>query len=104
MFASEVADALGIEPAYGETVCFGGASPTMMVARAVRAIEDGECETVAIAAASNRASKLGRAGSIAGLRDVLSSEFEIPFGAFVPPVYALTATRCMHELGVTERQ
>jgi acetyl-CoA acetyltransferase len=104
MFAAEVADALGLEPAYAETVCFGGASPAMMVPRAVRAINAGLCEVLVLTSASNRASKLGRAGSIAALRDVLSAEFEVPYGAFIPPVYALTARRCMHELGITERQ
>ena len=103
MFGSEVANALGLEPAYAETVCFGGASPAMMVPRAVRAIQAGLCEVVVLVAASNRASKLGRAGSIAALRDVLSPEFEVPSGAFVPPVYALTATRYLYEFGATER-
>lgn len=104
MFASQVADALGLEPAYVETACFGGASPAMMVPRAVRAIQAGLCDAVVVTAASNRASKLGRAGSIAALRDVLDPAFEVPYGAFVPPVYALTASRCMHELGIDERQ
>ena len=104
MFASELADYLGTTPSYAETVCFGGASPAMMIARAARAIEQGLCEVVVVAAASNRASKVGRAGAIAALRDVLSPEFVVPYGAFIPPVYALTATRYMHELGVTPEQ
>lgn len=104
MFASEVADALGVEPAYAETVCFGGASPAMMVPRAVRAIQSGVAEVLVLTAASHRASRTGQAAITAALRDVLSAEFEVPYGAFVPPVYALTATRCMHELGITERQ
>jgi len=104
MFASEIADYLGTIPTYVETACFGGASPAMMIARAARAIEQSLCEVVVVAVASNRASKVGRAGAIAALRDVLSTEFEVPYGAFIPPVYALTATRYMHELGVTPEQ
>jgi acetyl-CoA acetyltransferase len=104
MFASEVADYLGTIPAYVETVCFGGASPAMMIARAARAIEQRLCDVVVVTTASNRASKVGRAGAIAALRDVLSPEFEVPYGAFIPPVYALTAARYMHEVGVTPEQ
>jgi acetyl-CoA acetyltransferase len=104
MFASEVADYLGMMPAYVETVCFGGASPAMMVARAARAIEQHLCDVVVVTTASNRASKVGRAGAIAALRDVLSPEFEVPYGAFIPPIYALTATRYMHECAVTPEQ
>lgn len=100
MFASQLADMLGVTSAYVETVCFGGASPAMMIARATRAIELELCEVVVVAAASNRASKLGRARAISALRDVLSPEFEVPYGAFIPPVYALAATRYMHEYGV----
>jgi acetyl-CoA acetyltransferase len=101
MFASQLADALGVTPAYAETVCFGGASPAMMVARATRALGLGLCETAVLIAASNRQSKIGRSGAIAALRDVLSAEFEVPYGAFIPPVYALTATRYMFDWGVT---
>jgi acetyl-CoA acetyltransferase len=101
MFASELADYLGLTPDYAETVCFGGASPAMMVARATRAIEAGVCEVALLMVASNRRSKLGRAAAIAALRDVLSPEFEVPYGAFVPPVYALAAARHMHERGTT---
>lgn len=104
MFAAEVADVLGLEPAYAETVCFGGASPAMMVPRAVRAIQSGICEVLVLTAGGNRASKAGQATILAGLREVLSPEFEVPYGAFIPPVYALTARRCMHDLGITERQ
>lgn len=104
MFASELADYLGLTPEYAETVCFGGASPAMMVARAARAIEAGLCEVAVLMAASNRRSKIGRAGSIAALRDVLSPEFEVPYGAFVPPVYALAAARHMQDWGTTPEQ
>lgn len=104
MFAPLIADYLALTPRYVETVCFGGASPAMMVARAAHAIERGECEVALLMAVSNRASKLGRAGAIAALRDVLSPEFEVPYGVFVPPAYALTATRYMHEWGTTAEQ
>lgn len=104
MFASEVANTLGVEPRYVETVSFGGASPAIMVARAAQAIRDGLCEVALLVAASNRASRIGSAGAIAALRDVLSPEFEVQYGAFVPPVYGLTATRHMHEFGTTPEQ
>jgi acetyl-CoA acetyltransferase len=104
MFAAEVAEHLGVEPAYAETVCFGGASPAMAIARAARAVSAGICEVAAVTVASNRASKIGRAGTIAALRDVLNGEFELPYGAFVPPVYAMMATRFMHDTGTSEAQ
>lgn len=104
MFASEVANSLGIEPRHVDTVCFGGASPAMMVSRAARAIAAGSCEVAVLVAASNRASGMGRDAAVAALRDVLSAEFEVPYGAFVPPVYALAATRFMYETGTTARQ
>jgi acetyl-CoA acetyltransferase len=104
MFAAQLADAVGIAASYAETVCFGGASPAMMVARAARAIDLGLCQAAVLIAASNRHSGIGRAAAISALRDVLSSEFEVPYGAFIPPVYALTATRYMYEWGVTCEQ
>lgn len=104
MFASELASRLARTPRYVETVCFGGASSAMMVARAARAIESGIADVVVAAAASNRTSKLGRSRAIAALRDVLSPEFDIPYGAFIPPIYALTAARFLHEGRATQRQ
>jgi acetyl-CoA acetyltransferase len=104
MFASHLADQLGVRAGYTETVCFGGCSPALMVARAARAIELGLCEVAVLTAASNRASGRGRAHAVAALRDVLSAEFEVPLGAFVPPVYALAARRHMHEFGTTPDQ
>lgn len=104
MFASELANRLRIEPAHVDTIAFGGAGPVMMVARAAQAILDGKCSIAVLAAASNRASGIGQAQAIAALRDVLDPEFEVPYGAFVSPIYAITANRHMHEYGTTSEQ
>lgn len=103
MFASQVADHLGLTPSFVDTCSFGGAGPAMMVAHAARAIRLGLCETAVLTAASNRASGLGRASAVAGLRDVLDPEFDVPYGAFVPTAYAMVASRYLAETGtVTE--
>ena len=104
MFGSEVAGYLGLSPDYVETVCFGGASPAMMVARAARAIAAGACSVAVLAVASNRRSRIGGAATAAALRDVLDRRFEVPYGALLPPVYALAATRFMHDTGTTADQ
>lgn len=104
MFASHLADYLGLRPSLVETAAFGGASPVMMVGRAAQALSEGRCDVVVLAASSNRASGLGRDAAIRGLRDVLDPEFEAPTGAFIPTLYALAAQRHVHDYGTTREQ
>jgi acetyl-CoA acetyltransferase len=44
---------------------------------------------------------MGRTAAIAALREVAHPDYEGPFGAFVPALYALVADRHMHEFGTT---
>jgi acetyl-CoA acetyltransferase len=73
-----------------------------MVARAAAAIETGVCSVAVVAAASNRKSGMGREAAIAALRDVAHADAELPFGAYIPVLYALAARRHMHRFGTTE--
>ncbi|MFT3866712.1 MAG: hypothetical protein QM729_20820 [Solirubrobacterales bacterium] len=99
-----LAERLGIEPALCETVSLGGASPVAMVGRAAASIEAGDCSVAVLASAGNRSSGLGREAAIAALRDVAHPTAEVPFGAYIPALYALLAARHMHSYGTTSEQ
>jgi acetyl-CoA acetyltransferase len=104
MHADFIAERLGAHPTLTETVCLGGASPCAMVGRAAAAVRAGACDVVVLSSASNRASGLGRQAAIDALREVADPLYEVPFGAFVPALYALVAGRYMHDYGATPAQ
>jgi acetyl-CoA acetyltransferase len=99
MHADDIAEELGVRARYTETVCLGGASPVGMVGRAARAIADGVCDVAVLASGSNRASGMGRGAAIDALREVAHPRYELPYGVFVPALYALVAQRYLYDSG-----
>lgn len=99
LFAHErFIDELGIRPRFSVTMNLGGASYTAMVAHAARAISDGLADAVLCVAAGSFP-KVGAGGGDAMATDVSHPDFEYPYGAFIPALYALAATRHMHDRG-----
>ena len=96
----ELADALGIHPVFSETINAGGATFALMAARAAMAIESGRA-TAVLCAAAGKFPKVGAGGAEMMARMVSHPEFEFIYGAFIPALYALAATRHMHERGTT---
>ncbi|MFE3449002.1 acetyl-CoA acetyltransferase [Nonomuraea sp. NPDC059194] len=99
--ATQVAEYLGIEPAWTDSTFAGGSAFEMYVARAVQAIEAGQCSTVLISYGSNQRS--ARSRSLAGVLETHTPEaqFETPYGPLFPlSYYAMVAQRYLHVYGV----
>ncbi|MGH7894899.1 MAG: thiolase family protein, partial [Candidatus Binatia bacterium] len=93
-------DSLGIHPVFSETLNVGGATYAIMAARAALAIASGRANAV-LCAAAGKFPKVGAGGAEAMARMVSHPDFEFPYGTFIPALYALAATRHMHERGTT---
>jgi acetyl-CoA acetyltransferase len=99
----ELADSLGLHPVFSETLNAGGATYAIMAARAALAIGAGRARAV-LCAAAGKFPKVGGGGAEAMARMVSHPDFEFVYGTFIPALYALAATRHMHERGTTREQ
>jgi acetyl-CoA acetyltransferase len=98
--STQLADYLGVQPAWQDATFAGGSAFEMFVARAVQAIEAGQCEVVVISFASNQRSAKSR--RLGGLFEPHTPEaqFEEPYGPLYPlSHYAMAAQRYLHETG-----
>ena len=93
-------DALGFSPRFSETLNAGGSSYCLMVARAATAIAAGQANAV-LCVGGGKFPVVGAGGGDAMARLTSHPDFEYPYGAFIPAMYALVATRHMHERGTT---
>lgn len=93
-------DELGIHARFSETVNAGGATYAIMAARAAIAIAEGRAQAV-LCAAAGKFPKVGGGGAEVMARMVSHPDFEFIYGSFIPALYALAATRHMHERGTT---
>jgi acetyl-CoA acetyltransferase len=101
--STQLADYLGLQPAWQDSTFSGGSAFEMFVARAVQAIEAGQCEVVVISFASNQRS--ARSRRLGGLFEEHTPEaqFEEPYGPLFPlSHYAMAAQRYLHETGGAE--
>lgn len=95
--ATQLADYLGLTPGWTESSFAGGCAFEMYVARAVQAIEAGQCETVVVSYASNQRSAQAR--SLGGTVEpqMPEAQFEAPYGPLYPfSYYAMAAQRYLH--------
>ncbi|MBB3041539.1 acetyl-CoA acetyltransferase [Nocardioides soli] len=100
--ATQVADYLGLQPAWTESTFAGGSAFEMYVARAAQAIEAGQVEVVVISFASNQRS--ARSRSLTGTLELQMPEaqFEAPYGPLYPiSYYAMAAQAYLHRYGQT---
>lgn len=93
-------DSLGLQPRFSETMNAGGATYSMMASRAAMAIAQGQANAV-LCVAAGKFPKVGGGGGEGMAKMVSHPDFEFIYGAFVPALYALAATRHMHERGTT---
>lgn len=103
--ATQVADYLGLRPAWTDSTFAGGSAFEMYVARAVQAIEARQCTTVLISYGSNQRS--ARSRSLVGAVDshVPEMQFEAPYAPLYPiSYYAMAAQRYLHLYGATREQ
>jgi acetyl-CoA acetyltransferase len=103
--AEWVAEYLGIKPKYCLTVGTGGGTIIAALHHAASAIETGLCETVLVAAADNWLSAFSREKMVEMMAaNAGHPHFEVPYGSFVPALYALFARAYMHKYGATLEQ
>lgn len=98
--ATQVADYLGLRPAWTDSTFAGGSAFEMYVARAAQAIEAGQCATVVISYGSDQRS--ARSRSLGGFAEPHTPEvqFEEPYGPLYPiSYYAMAAQRYLHVFG-----
>ena len=96
-------DSLGLKARFSQTVNSGGATYSMMTTRACMAIATGQARAVLCLAAGRFPNVRGGGGGEAVARAVSHPDFEFIYGAFTPALYALSATRHMHERGTTRQ-
>ncbi|ROO86539.1 acetyl-CoA acetyltransferase [Actinocorallia herbida] len=93
----QLAEYLGIEPAWSDSTFAGGSAFEMYLARAAQAIEAGQCSTVVISYGSNQRS--ARSRSLGGVQEshLPQAQFEDPYGPLFPlSYYAMAAQRYLH--------
>ena len=95
-----LAEYLGISPAFIDGTIIGGSSFMFQIQHAMAAIQLGLCEVAVIAYGSTQRS-IGRQN--ASVREI--NPYETPYRPFLPSTaYALAASRHMHEFGTTREQ
>jgi acetyl-CoA acetyltransferase len=95
-----LAEYLGMSPAYIDGTIIGGSSFMFHVQHAMAALQLGLCEVCVIAYGSTQRS-IGRQN--ASVREI--NPYETPYRPFLPSTaYALAASRHMHEFGTTREQ
>ncbi|WP_067822991.1 acetyl-CoA acetyltransferase [Actinomadura kijaniata] len=98
--AAQVADYLGLRPAWTDSTSAGGSAFEMYVARAAQAIDAGQCSTVVISYGSNQRSARSRSLGGAVEPHVPEAQFEAPYGPLYPiSYYAMAAQRYLHAYG-----
>jgi acetyl-CoA acetyltransferase len=103
--ATQVADYLGVRPAWTDSSFAGGSAFEMYVARAVQAIDAGQCTTVLICYGSNQRSARSRTLTGAVDTHVPEAQFEAPYGPLYPiSYYAMAAQRYLHVFGAAREQ
>lgn len=96
----QLGDSLGLKPRFSQTVNSGGATYSMMLTRACMAIALGQARAV-LCVAAGRFPNIRGGGGEPLARAVSHPDFEFVYGSFTPALYALSATRHMHERGTT---
>lgn len=98
-----LAEQLGIEPTFSETMNAGGSTYGLMVQRAALAIRAGMTDAV-LCIGAGTFPKVGGGGAEANAKMACHPQFDYLYGPFIPPLYAQAATRHMHEFGTTKEQ
>lgn len=105
MHSTVVADYLGLNLSYSESLRLGGATPFAGVCHAANAIRQSQCENVVVAFGDNRRTGFKKGNGVSNLAtEVGHPEFENPFGPIVPSLYALIAQKHMAEYGTTAEE
>ncbi len=99
-----IAEYLGIQPTFSNTLNVSGATAAASVSLAAAAIHAGLAETVIVCCGDNMLSGLTRDLAVKALVESRDPQYEAPFGLLVATTFALTAQRHMAEYGTTPEQ
>lgn len=106
MHPLQLAEYLGMRPAYVDSTQVGGSSWEVFVAHALAALQAGMCNVALLAYGSTARSDMKRRLRTGDLPPAPRgpAQFEAPYGLTLIGKYALAARRHMHEYGTTSRQ
>ena len=108
MYATGVAEYLGLDPTYFDETNAGGASFEVLVEHAAYAVEAGAAEVVLVTYGSVQLSQMGRmlgtGGGRGGGMAPGPAVYDALWGNTLVGNYALAARRHMHEFGTTSEQ
>ncbi|MGH9900426.1 MAG: thiolase family protein, partial [Pyrinomonadaceae bacterium] len=103
--AEWIAEYLGIRPSLCLTLGTGGGTIIAAARHAASAVATGLCRTVLLAAADNWLSAFSREKMVELMAaNAGHPQFEIPYGSFVPALYALFAQAHMRRYGTRAEQ
>lgn len=97
MFADTVAEYLGVRPSWCTTINSGGATGCALIRQAAAALTTGAARTVVVAWGDSRGSTTARSEVVERLASFAHPEFEVPHGPTIVSLYALVASRYLHE-------
>ncbi|WP_261554426.1 thiolase family protein [Frankia tisae] len=101
---AELAEYLGIGPAYAAMAPYGGRPATDVIGMARSAVNAGLASNVLVLSADNFATTLGLEGAIELYMKSFDQTYERPFGPLIPTAFALMAARHIHDYGTTLEQ
>jgi len=105
MHSVVLSEFMGIKPRYSMTNSLGGATACAMVSHAAAALNAGLCNAVLIATADKLVTGLTKDQAIAALAENAGhQQYERPYGPMIAAMYAIAASRYMHEYGATAEQ
>lgn len=93
-----ILEELGVQPRVAECINAGGATYAIMIMRAAAAIKDGRAEAV-LCVGAGKFPKVSTGGAEAQARMVSDVEFELPYGIYIPAIYAQAASRYLATYG-----
>jgi acetyl-CoA acetyltransferase len=102
--ADSVAEYIGIRPETCYTLQTGGATTIGALKHVIALIAAGIARVAVIAAADNLATGMATNAAMASMGEGAHPDYEHPLGTTIPALYALLASRHMHEFGTTRRQ
>lgn len=105
MHSVVLSEYLGLRPRYSMTNALGGATHCAMVAHGAAALHAGLCDVLLIATSDKLVTGLTKDQAVSALAENAGHpQYERPYGPMIPAMYALAASRYMHEYGVIPEQ
>lgn len=93
-----VVNLLGNQPRFMDTMNLGGATFSAMVGRAATAIRQGRAQAV-LCIGAGKFTKPTTGAAEEQAKMIAEADFEVPYGAFIPAIYALVASQYMARRG-----